>query len=241
VKSQVAAFLFKEGLSGNNHEDLVRSVVLVLPREDEAGLYACFVSDDQDECNTDYKPHQEISHNVRATRLSMACGLFALRFYDAVILIRSTLNGKIQPLKVSDVELACCVTPDLRLDIVERIRNDFDVAKFIKLPEWITNAAQQNYHDKAVLERLAKVMSVKSNQEIEHDHEFEICNSTMLETGDIPTPVVDNGASTAKAVSTTFVARDPLCLHCRRPCHDLCPKCNGAYFCETPSTCSTQG
>ncbi len=200
---------------------------LLRPRGSVAGLYAYYNV-------PHFKAGQE---NLRATRLAMACGLLSLRFYDQVLLVRS-FGGRWQNLEESEIYGACCISPDLRLEIQAAIADSLDIETNSPAPEWLANAAQNNYHDGAELAKVISAMnptldengadsdSDHDNDNDEPDHEKEA-----------------NAATTTSLDATVFVAvKSPLCLHCRRLSSDLCEICEGAYFCSKDNrSCRNDG
>jgi hypothetical protein len=200
--------------------------------------------------------------NVRATRLAMACGHLNLRLYGTVVLKAATLPGL---LKVSDVEYAACLSPDLRPDIPASSSLE-TAAAFGAIPEWLGGAAQHYYHDRAVLQRLTNAMTRPpevDDDDVDDDNTDDKDDDTNARersspigsdneiSGDGSTDEEETTSSPLAAPTMpTLVARGPLCLHCRRPASALCAGCQGAYFCAPPakdgedpasSSCQVQG
>ena len=212
--------------------DSIKLAPLLLPGSDEAGLYV-------------YSPvptdGTQFAKNVRATRLAMACGRLSTRFHGSVLLFRSRGGGRgCQDLSVNEIYGAACVSPDLRLEIQSALTRDGGFT----ISEWLASAAQQNYHDNAIISRLASVMnpagdvdeSDESSDEVSHTDDMGTSGDWHLVNECDPTAgniVADQGKQ--------FVARASLCLHCRGPCDSLCPDCGGAYFCEEPRQCRRIG
>jgi len=164
------------------------------------------------------------------------------------VIAASIPDSVCQNLDVHDVQGACCTSPDLRSQIQQQHISDHLL--YQKVPEWLKNAAQSNYHDAASLARLAEVMT-PSTPQVKHDDddtdsssqgdnsssgvsESSVCSDALDITKNITNPsdeVVDNH----------FVARSSLCLHCRGPTNSLCPHCEGAYYCEEPRKCRIAG
>jgi hypothetical protein len=207
----------------------VRKTLLLRPSDVAAGLYA---------------HHGPGEPNLRATRLSMACGLFAVRLHGNVILSRSTGVD----LFVNDVEAACCLGPDLRTTVLAEQRLLTGLASqpptdgTIQVPDWIRNATLQNYHDRPVLQRLAAAMKedkvsdrASSSSESESDDD-----SSASDPQSLSVPVEKESSS--ELPQREFVTKIPLCLHCRRPASTLCSGCDGAYFCDAPArACRIEG
>lgn len=103
-------------------------------------------------------------------------------------------------------------------------------------PEWLANGASNNYHDFVALDRLARVMNCSENSIDEDD-------GVCAPSGNVV--VVASGVKGNKEGETKpeneFLARIPLCLHCRKPASQLCQGCLGAYFCSPPAMCFVEG
>ncbi|EEC50940.1 predicted protein [Phaeodactylum tricornutum CCAP 1055/1] len=185
--------------------------------------------------------------NVRATRLSMACGLFRLRFYGNVVLWRTDFST----LSLSDVLTTCCVTPDLRKCVRQVLVVDH-ASPVPDVPMWLANAAKENYHDGAVLEKLAAAM-IEEKPADEHSRGNSCDNSTVSETirdqEDSENELLNATDSIEKlqdvpslqTVTRHFVTNEPLCIHCRGPASVLCSDCRGVYFCTAPRSCRVLG
>ena len=183
--------------------------------------------------------------NVRATRLAMACGLFSHRFHGDVIL--SCGQQLHHNLALGEISAACGITSDLRpafelaaaaAAVVETSSSIAEAASSV----WLGNAARNNYHDAAVLSRLAQVMN-RPNTGHDNDEADSVCSSDTDDDDDDNTsehPKNQDPASTKKE-RFVVVSKVPLCLHCRRPASQLCQGCSGAYFCEPPATCRKDG
>ena len=221
---------------------------LLRPRGDDenqnfvatAGLYAY------------YNNARQSQNNIRATRLAMACGLLAKRFRGDVLLIRSFGYGTFEDLSVKEVLGACELSPDLRISTQQEMKimmqtvnhhddddddhdNDDDATCTISSPPpaWLLDAAQQNYHDGAAM---AKVVSAfKTNDNDDDDDSSSDSDSSDDNDVDSHNKVECKATSTTTTVkasySNEFIAKSPLCLHCRGPTDNLCGGCEGAYFC----------
>lgn len=188
---------------------------LLRPRHDVAGLYAYFNN-----------PHPDVGleerikvSNVRATRLAMACGLLSLRFFGNVLLIRG-FGFRWEDLSLSDLEGAMCVSPDLRDCIQQEVCSG--TKSILLIQEWLANAAQNNYHDKAALAEVARAMMERVDDDESDDDEKEE-----------DTQATSTNLYGTAGKSTEFVAKSSLCLHCRSLARTLCSDCEGAYFCCT--------
>ena len=205
----------------------VRKTLLLRPSDAAPGLYA---------------HHGPGEPNIRATRLSMACGIFAARLYGNVILSRSAGAD----LSVKDVDAACCLGPDIRTTVLAELRlltglafpSVADCAT--QVPDWIGNATLQTYHDSAVLQRLAAAMK----EDKVSDRESSSSSSSSDDDSTGSDPQSSSGPekeSSNKSQQREFVTKVPLCLHCRRPASTLCSGCDGAYFCDAPRACRIEG
>jgi hypothetical protein len=195
-------------------ETSIRLSLLIRPTADRVpGLYA-------------YSTGQG-SPNIRATRLAMSCGLFSLRFKGDVLLFRHFGMS----LSLSDVYGAACVSPDLRASIQR------ELGSITPIPQWLIQAAQQNYHDAVVLRDFAQVMIATSpeNQNSTGKNSL-VANIDGEEDGGNSDGVDD----TEDDATRQFIAKSPLCLECRRSSNVLCPDCQGCYFCQPPKSCQTK-
>lgn len=224
-------------------DEQIQNVISTLLVRSE-GLYAHHNPTD---CSSRCEP------NVRATRLAMACGLFSMRLRGNVIVSRSG-----RTLDVEDISAAACGSYDLRRTILEELLLGKDDYYFpTALPLWMANASRENYHDAAVLRRLATVMTNASNttcsNQPDDDEDYESSSSgcdveNEKNSWNSPSGGGNKGQETtafaitiqqAPSTRRTFVTTVPLCLECRRPASELCPNCEGAYFCD--AQCRAQG
>jgi len=189
----------------------VIKTLLVRPSDHSPGLYAHHLPDQN-------------QPNVRATRLAMACGLFAMRLRGDVVL---SLSARQSSLAIEDVECACCISQDLRPCILAELSPS---GVSLSVPEWLGNASRSNYHDAAVLKRLAEVMKPTSGNDDNSSEGDEHNKSSRSDD-------IDTTQDEKICITREFVTTVPLCLHCRRPALHLCEVCSGAYFCDPPSMC----
>ena len=179
--------------------------------------------------------------NVRATRLSMACGLLSMRLCGAVIISRQSTFTDQGPLRltVDEIYTAACGSYDLRQSILEQVLLGDGCSSLP--PEWLMNAARENYHDAAFLQRLASVMQCREDVDFSEDNDSDGQSDEQSSSGsDVCGDFTQFQTTNPKTGPTrTFVTHVPLCLECRRPTKDLCPTCEGAYFCST--TCRSKG
>lgn len=199
---------------------------LLRPRmnDSSAGLYAYFLPQHGSDL-TQSQPLPPQPPNVRATRLSMACGLLSLRFYGPVILVRQHApQPHFVDVTTEDLIEACACSPDLR--------------NTSSTPTWLTNAARQNYHDAAAILQMAKIFASSSlHQEVEEEEEQEGSDSSTSDSDEAD----DSHPECTSYPEKSVVAKTPLCLHCRRPTENLCSGCQGGYFCLPPRTCRQLG
>ena len=199
--------------------------LLLRPRGDVAGLYAYF----------NVPREREGRQNVRATRLAMACGLLSLRFYGPVLLVRS-FGGRWEDLAESEIRGAACVSPDLRPSIQRGVASrmrmvlgmDGDSTRtgiVAAVPEWLANAAQQNYHDETELRKVVTAMNPVAGNGYESDADSD---NGVDETDN----TMDPEATPLSHATIDFVTKTPLCVHCRRVSSELCESCEGVYFCS---------
>lgn len=211
-----------------------------------AGLYVYVISN----VNENFQTPEHA--NIRATSLAMACGLHSKRFYGDVFVGRlgyipseeheNMFRLSNCSLTANDIKFAC-YSPDLRLEILQCIN---EVDSIEKLPEWILDTARCNYEDASALAILASVMKkqkdsdeVEGSEELAPIQEFDDEDETLTEKeADDDEDASEMKISQNEVQTTTgfgtikkeFVARSPLCLHCRKPTNDLCDVCEGAYF-----------
>ena len=164
--------------------------------------------------------------NIRATRLAMACGLLSLRFFGNVLLMRADrVGGSFVDLTIEEIEGAACISPDLRESLQEEATNTIRPNRSPTIPSWLAEAAHQNYHDSAALALVAKAMDMEPVESNEIDG---IRHTSEAESKD-------------REQSSEFIAKNPLCLHCRALTSSLCPDCCGGYFCIAPKSCRKRG
>lgn len=145
-----------------------------------SGVYAyhCLNSD------TNYK-----FANIRATSLSMACGLLSQRFYGDVFLSRLGyfINPRVsseyavmmnKSILLDEIKYATYVSPDLRKQVIFSLlqernnkKDETNVKEEIEFPGWILEASKSNYEDAAVLALLASTMNRQQNDEKQNDRD----------------------------------------------------------------------
>lgn len=211
-------------------------IPLLRPRGDDVpGLYAYF-----------NVPHEKGgTQNVCATRLAMACGLLSLRLYGPVLLVRSFGASRWADLSISEIRGAACVSPDLRPSIQRCLAVANTTGMVLGtdggaegvVPEWLANAAQQNYHDEAELQKVISAMNPAGagGNGYQSDVDSDDCDED--ETTDNTMDPEEATPPLLRAVTTTeFVTKTPLCIHCRRVSSELCESCEGVYFCSENTT-----
>lgn len=169
--------------------------------------------------------------NVNATRLAMACGLFSYRFHGTVVIVRGTLSSLIS-LNVDDVIVACYISPDLREDTISSLSIEQSASM---CPKWLNDASKSNYLDGSVLRKLQVAMSQSTEN---NDPEKEVPDQIPYNVTDGNTDQFDE--SEKDTTTMQCIAKQSLCLHCRRPASTLCSGCNGAYFCDLPNECKKE-
>ena len=162
----------------------------------QSGVYAYTFS------STTGSELHRLEPNVRATCVSMACGLHGQKFSGDVYIARLgyVSDGKGEhkltnpPFTENEIVFAC-QSPDLRVDIIKSLNGDFSDID-ISLPLWLVEAAKINYEDAAALAVLAKVM--KTDKQLDNNMKQENSGlsegSTVGESGyESDTDNKDNG------------------------------------------------
>ena len=208
-----------------------------------AGVYAYYCSSTTDS----ELDRLKLKPNVRATSLSMACGLHSQRFSgdvfisrlgyftngDGYHLINSSLESK-------EVQYAC-ETPDLRIAVIQEVNPNAAIDE-ICLPKWLTEAAKANYEDAAALAILASVMKQDKQVSIgESGYESDSSSVNEKSDSDEASDATERIAAKGAPVSQRFATKVPLCLQCRCPSNNLCTHCDGMYFCASPRDCAQVG
>ena len=208
-----------------------------------AGLYAYSISSTS-------KIDNSTIPNIRATRLSMACGCHAQRFVGDIWVgklgyIFQENGGYILTnldLSISDVEYASVYSPDLRTSIVDSIMMQRQNKHVGSVSEWLGNAQQKKYHDGEVMNALATAMTradVVCDEEGESSDDDD--SSSSSDSCSSSTSSMNNNKNETADHNQTVITETTLCLHCRGPAKTLCTNCGGAYFCAEPRKCSTNG
>lgn len=215
-----------------------------------AGLYAYYVAPTS-ETNLELQP------NVRATCLSMACGLYSQRFFGDVFVSRlgyfpdNQGAYRMSNWSLTALELRyACETPDLRVEIIQKLFQDEPIEE-ASLPLWLTEAAKENYEDAAAISLLSSAMLQGKNMKFRNSNYPESSidesgyesdsSSVACESESKNILAGKDGEFCATSSKICFVTKVPLCLHCRCPSNNLCPFCHGAYFCPEPKNCSRAG
>jgi hypothetical protein len=170
----------KRHLQHNNNDDQTY--------HERAGIYSyhCLNSD----------THHQFA-NIRATTLSMSCGLLSQRFYGDVFISRlgyfmdAGLGYPImmnKSIELDEIKFAAYVSPDLRTDVIstliqerneaeneEENKNEKDEklkeTQIVQFPQWIVDASKSNYEDSASLAFLAAAMNRQQKQETIEEEE----------------------------------------------------------------------
>ena len=121
-------------------------------------------------------PMDSARKNVRATRLAMACGHWSIRFYGTVVLTitTTTVSGsnhgntaRISPSMFQDIQtIASHCGPDVRDTIIATLSASDITSRFTItrsentcITEWMGNAAQEQYHDRAIVQQFHNIFS----------------------------------------------------------------------------------
>lgn len=186
--------------------------------------------------------------NIRATILAMACGLHNLRFYGDVFVVG--LHGR--SICHQDIE-AATISPDIRKSILNKLINSDDDSSIssstdIYVVDWVADAAMENYFDQVAIDSLATVMqqNVQEVEETNFEEEGSTDGSEISERDmrllDISIERPYRSLNSQQSEECVLRKETPtLCLHCRRPCTEICQKCDGAYLCVPPLSCSSKG
>ena len=246
------------------HPENVIATLLLRPCETVPGLYAYHEpSRRRQQQQHDAADNINDDANLRATRLAMACGLFAIRFYGNVILTRTTTLGSLSDLSVHDVSAACEISPDLRHEILKELmiegrgKSNVTTASMSSppfVPDWLAEAAKNNYQDGAVLDKLAFCFQSNANVHDNQDSSSDSGSSARESnaSSDSGSSARESNASNEHQCSQVYSGSSnmeqeenrvfvttnvPLCLHCRKPACTLCTGCDGVYFCDPPRPC----
>ena len=208
-----------------------------------AGLYAYSISSTS-------KMDNSTIPNIRATRLSMACGCHAQRFVGDIWVGRVGYvfreNGGYiltnLDLFISDIEYASEYSPDLRTSIVGSIMMQHQNKNVGSVSEWLGNAQQKKYHDGKVMNDLAIAMTRADVVCDEGESSDNDDSSSSSDSYSASASSMNNKKNEAADHNETVITETTLCLHCRGPAATLCTNCGGAYFCAEPTRkCSTNG
>jgi hypothetical protein len=139
----------------------------------------------------------------------------------------------------------------------------------VEVPEWLADAAQQNYHDEAEMNKVIQAMNppvecdiVDEDDEDDSDDNDSSCDeksnvgeqkNTTMKHSSVVTLSSSSSRSTTHTnntiITAEFVAKTPLCIHCRRSSTattttaavQLCNVCEGVYFCSNNNCCKEDG
>jgi hypothetical protein len=213
-----------------------------------AGVYAYFNS-----CSQEAGGHDVSQPNIRATCLAMACGLHSQRFYGDVLISRLGYAPdeegvyKMSNLSITSSELQyACESPDLRVESIEKTTDGAHISEK-SLPLWLTDAAKSNFEDAAVLSNLASVMLLQDRDQMDdrneniHVEDYDSDDDSSVSSEAKKKYLALGEVENYPAPRKSFVAKVPLCLNCRCPSSNLCPLCEGVYFCPKPRDCLDKG
>lgn len=268
LKQTILPYLTTETLRGNEATAFlqIKSTLLLRPTHHRPGLMAYHLpkmrNDDDDSDENAQTTQLDQQPNRRATCLAMTCGLFQCRFFGNVLIDfvtgpgSATIHCKRKRLLLDALvriaRAGALISPDRRLwddlEIIDPSANE-DVAAAAaaaaatmqkQVTSWILGAAHENYHDQEAVQRWTQIITStttttstnnNNNNSLDEDDEEEESRITVL----------DDPAMTLGSTSHEFVTKEPLCLQCRRPTRNRCEGCQGAYFCNLPRNCRTEG
>ncbi len=193
--------------------------------------------------NTDTNP---TFANIRATSLSMACGLLSQRFYGDVFVARlgyfpycdnsNSLNEicfmmNNRSISIDEIKYAAYVSPDLRTDVIQAlIPNNEQKEETQKqkediiIPLWLADAAKSNYEDAAALSILAQTMNKKKDEEEEEEklEEIKEDESDDDEEGNVGDHKTEKNSKTSKTTDIPSKTKSSKSYVVRTP---LCIHC----------------
>ena len=188
--------------------------------------------------------------NIRATSLSMACGLHSIRFYGDVFISRlgysvGVNSPELRNLSIekTEIEYASCISPDLRKNLMTNLLGH-ELKSEVENPEWLLNAAKRNYEDAGSLSILASVMKQNRNEEnttFYDSSDSTSCSDDFTSSDDGDTIDIGRGNKIKEQNITSIATKQTLCLQCRKPSKNLCELCRGVYFCSEPYNCEALG
>jgi len=215
---------------------IIDTTPLIRLDKSSPGLYAYVISS---VCKSEYNT----TPNIRATRLSMACGCHSNRFVGDVWIGRLGYSNDDDGyglsnigITISDIHFAVEYSPDLRISIQQEIHQQMKM-EVGSVPDWLGYASQKNYHDGASIQQLAVAMT-RESESSDDDDSSSSSSSVENESSE------NNGSKISEEVKATqdvSLTKTTLCLHCRGPASTLCQDCSGAYFCDEPRKCLTNG
>ena len=218
---------------------IIDTTPLIRLDKSSPGLYAYVISS---VCKSEY----DTTPNIKATRLSMACGCHSNRFVGDVWIGRLGYSNDDDgyglsnvDISISDIHFAVEYSPDLRISI-QREMQLLMKSKVESVPDWLGYASQKNYHDGESIQQLAVAMTRADvvSESSDDDDSSSVSSSMENESSE------NNGnkiSEEVKATQNVSLTKTTLCLHCRGPSATLCQDCGGAYFCDEPRKCSTNG
>lgn len=214
---------------------IIDTTPLIRLDKSSPGLYAYVISS---VCKAEYNT----TPNIRATRLSLACGCHSNRFVGDVWIGRLGYSNDDDgcglsnvDVSISDINFAVEYSPDLRITIQQEMQQQMKM-EVGSVPDWLGYASQKNYHDGASIQQLAVAMTRADivSESSDGDDSSSSSSSSENETS-------ENITEEVKAKQDVSLTNTTLCLHCRGPASTLCQDCGGAYFCNEPRKCTTNG
>jgi hypothetical protein len=178
----------------------------------------------------------------------MACGLLYLRLQGNALLVRS-FGGRWEDLPLGAIEGACCIFLDAQPFVQEELAKAVADGVLVELrnynvrvPTWLADAAQHNYHDGAALAQVALAFNVETEEEDdEEDSDGENKDESVVNNQAIVTKISASELLKKEETSNAFVTKSSSCLQCRGLPSSLCDDCEGAFFCTPPRPCRTVG
>ena len=220
---------------------IIDTTPLIRLDKSSPGLFAYVISS---VCKSEYNT----TPNIKATRLSLACGCHSNRFVGDVWIGRLGYSNDDNgcglsnvDISISDIHFAVEYSPDLRITIQQEMQQQMKM-EVGTVPDWLGYASQKNYHDGASIQQLAVAMT---RTDVHSESDDDDSSSASSSFSSIKNESSENNNNKipeeVKATQDKSLTKTTLCLHCRGPASTLCKDCGGAYFCDEPRKCSTNG
>ena len=234
----IPTYLQSTHVNEGGSDVIIDTTPLIRLDKSSPGLYAYVISS---VCKSEYNT----TPNILATRLSMACGCHSNRFVGDVWIGRLGYSNDDNgcglsnvDISISDIHFAVKYSPDLRIAIQQEMQQQMK-REVGSIPDWLGYASQKNYHDGASIQQLAVAMTRADVHSESSDDDISSSSSSVENESS------ENNSSKiseeVKATQDKSLTKTTLCLHCRGPASTLCQDCGGAYFCDEPRKCSTNG